>query len=189
MRRLLALASVAVLAVAAAGTSGAIGATPVPCQNAEARQHDEVVFGHFSSRAQALSISRRAAKLGFKGIKIEDKGCGDFQVAIGGADDPAGRESFAREAQKAGFEITFEQTGPPMQPPAGQVVGTFARFSTLSAANALAGRLAAVNFRYIDIVRIGHTWAVVMPQVPIASSLSIAAEVHRAGFRISFKSA
>ena len=185
MRRILVLACVGLLgAVAANGAAARV--TLVPCQNAEPRQHDEVVFGHFPSRAEALALSRKAGKLGFKGIKIENKGCGNYQVAIGGADDVADRVSFAREAARAGFQVTFEQTGPPMQPPKGQAVGIFARLHTLHQANALAGRLAAVNFRYIDIVKIGRTWAVVMPQVPVKSALSIVAEVHRAGFSIAF---
>ena len=163
------------------------GGTPPPaCQVAELRTHNEAVFGHFSSRSQGLALARRARKVGFMGIKIENEGCGDYEVEIDGADNSADRASFAREAQKAGFQVTFEQTGPPMQPPAGQAVGVFARPRTLAAANTLAGRLAATGFRYVDIVRVGRAWAVVLPQVPVAHALSIAAEVHRAGFRIAF---
>jgi hypothetical protein len=150
------------------------------------RVHDEAVFGHFSTRAQALALSRRARKLGFMGIKIEDEGCGDLEVEIDGADRSADRASFAREAQRAGFQVTFEQTGPPMQPPTDQVVGTFAHLRTLAAANTLAGKIASQGFRYIDIVRVGSAWAVVMPQVPVAHALSIAAEAHAAGFHIAF---
>ncbi len=169
-------------ALASAGSAGS-GAT---CQVAEQRTHDEAVFGHFSSRRLGLALATRASKLGFQGIKIEDEGCGDFEVEIDGADKGADRGSFAQEARKSGFEVTFEQTGPPMSPPSGQVVGIFGHTSTVAAANSLAGRLAAVNFRYIEVVRTGANWAVVMPQVPIASALSIAAEVHKAGFRVTF---
>jgi hypothetical protein len=48
-------------------------------------------------------------------------------------------------------------------------------------------RLAAVNFRYIDLVYAGRKWLVVMPQVPVKHALSIAAEVHKAGFHIAFQ--
>jgi hypothetical protein len=186
MRRLFLLACVVLIAAAVGARTCVAGTAVTPCQNAEPRQHDEVVFGHFATRAEAKALAARAKKLGFQGIQIEDKGCGSYQAAIGGADKTADRESFAREAQKAGFQVTFEQTGPPLQPPSGQVVGIFARFATVTAANALAGKLAASNFRYIDIVRMGSKWAVVMPQVPVASALSIAKEVHSAGFRIAF---
>lgn len=164
-------------------------ATPPSCQTTEIRQHDEAVFGHFSTRANAAALARKAAAQGFKGIKIENEGCGDFEVEIDGADRAADRDSFAAEAHGAGFEVTFEQTGPPLQPPAGEVVGTFAKFRTIAAANALALRLAGTGFRYIDIVRSGSSWAVVMPQVPVKNALSIAAEVHKAGFKIAFTSA
>ena len=189
MRRFLTLGCVGVLAAALAGiaaSSRAGGTPPAACQATEQRTHDEAVFGHFSSRSQGLALALRARTVGFMGIKIEDEGCGDYEVEIDGADNVAGRGSFAREAQKAGFQVTFEQTGPPMQPPAGQAVGVFARPRTLAAANTLAGRLAATGFRYVDIVRVGRAWAVVLPQVPVAHALSIAAEVHRAGFRIAF---
>lgn len=184
MRRLLILASVLVVSAIAGRT--ALGAPPAACAKAEIKQHDEAVFGHFATRGEALALAARARKVGFQGIKIEDEGCGDFEVEIDGADTGATRDSFAREAHKAGFEVTFEQTGPPMQPPSGQVVGVFARLGTVTKANTLAGKLAATGFRYIDIVRVGKTWAVVMPQVPTAHALSIAAEVHRAGYRIAF---
>jgi hypothetical protein len=174
-------------AVAAVLASGARAAVQASCRpTAEIRQHDEAVFGHFATRAGAQQLMRRAAKLGFRGLKIEDEGCGDFELEIDGADRVADRVSFAAEAKKAGFQVTFEQTGPPLQPPKGQAVGTFAKLATVTAANALAQRLAASGFRYIDIVKVGARWAVVMPQVPVKHALSIAAEVHKAGFRITF---
>ena len=188
MRRAV-LIVVLVAAGAAALATGAVssGASgPAACVTAEIRQHDEAVFGHFASRAAGAALARRAAKLGFKGIKIENEGCGDYEVEIDGADKVADRGSFAAEAQKAGYPVTFEQTGAPLPPARGEAVGTFGSFPTLTAANALALRLAAVNFRYIDIVKVGARWAVVMPQVPVKHALSIAAEAHKAGFTITF---
>lgn len=189
MRGLLTLICSGLVAAAFAGAAASgptVGTPPAACQTAEQRTHDEAVFGHFSSRAQGLAMSRRAQNVRFKGIKIEDEGCGDYEVEIDGADSVAGRSSFALEAKKAGFQVSFEQTAPPMQPAAGQAVGVFARTSTLAASNTLAGRLAGGGFRYIDIVRVGHAWAVVLPQVPVAAALTIAAEVHRGGFHIAF---
>ena len=191
MRRAVLLVVIVAAGAAALATgavsSGASG--PAACVTAEIRQHDEAVFGHFASRAAGAALARRAAKLGFKGIKIENEGCGDFEVEIDGADRVADRSSFAAEARKAGFQVTFEQTGPPLHPPKGQVVGTFAKLPTLTAANTLALRIAGSGFLYIDIVKVGARWAVVMPQVPVKHALSIAAEVHGAGFRITFSPA
>jgi hypothetical protein len=183
VRLLLALSVLAALAV----TAAAPGAPPAGCKTPEALTHNEAVFGHFASNAAALKVKRAARRLGFQGLKIEDEGCGDFELEIDGADKTADRVSFAAEAAKAGYQVTFEQTWPPLRYKQGEVVGTFGGFATVTAANAYMQRLAAANFRYIDLVYSGGKWLVVMPQVPVKHALSIAAEAHKAGFSIVFK--
>jgi hypothetical protein len=182
-RGLLIAAVVGVVAVAA---SSAAAGTP-SCRTAEIRQHDEAVFGHFATHTAARALAGKARRQGFQGIRLEDDGCGDVEVEIDGADTDAQRSSFAAEAAHAGFQVTFEQTGEPLEPPSGQVVGVFARKRTVAQANALAWKLAANNFRYIDIVPSGSAWLVVMPQVPVKHALSIAKEVASAGYRIQFR--
>ena len=179
------------LVVGCAAFASAAGArsieAPAACTKAEVRVHNEAVFGHFSTLAAAKKLKARAAKQGFVGIKIENEGCGDFEVEIDGADRQADRASFALEAAKAGFPITFEQTAPPMQYRAGEVVGIFARKRTVADANALMWKLSSSGFNFIDLVRVGSRWLVVMPQVPIKHALSIAHEVAGAGFQIQFQ--
>ena len=188
MRRLALLVTFVALTTSAAGSTAARAATGEPaCRTAEVRQHDEAVFGHFANRADALKLKARARAKGFQGIKVEDDGCGDFEVEIDGADREADRSSFANEASRAGFQVTFEQTLPPMAFKQGQVVGIFAAKRTLAEANALMQRLAPIGFRYIDIARSPTRWLVVMPQVPVQQALSIAREVSTAGFRITFR--
>ncbi len=189
MCRLAVFATCAALTTVAAFSAVAQAGTGEPaCRTAEVRQHNEAVFGHFASRADALKLKARARAQGFQGIKIEDDGCGDFEVEIDGADTQAVRTSFANEAARAGFQVTFEQTAPPMAYKQGEVVGIFAAKPTLAEANALMQRLAAVGFRYIDIARTPTRWLVVMPQVPVKQALPIAREVSTAGFRIRFRS-
>jgi hypothetical protein len=172
------LATVAgVLAVAAA----------LVCRAPEVRAHDEAVFGHFSSRGAAVAYARKPRALGFRGIKIENDGCGDFEVEIDGADTQRQRTSFGAEAAKSHFQVTFEQRGEPLQPPANQVVGVFGSKTTVEAANALAWKLARIGFRLIDVVPSGRRWLVVMPQVPVRNALPIAKEVAKAGFHIQFR--
>jgi hypothetical protein len=187
MRRLIvfAVAGAALVSVAV----GAGGKTPgePACRAPETRVHDEVVFGHFATRTEARKLSAHAAKLGYRGIKIENEGCGDFEVEIDGADTQQQRSSFAAEAAKSGYKITYEQTAPPMAFADGQVVGVFGRFTTLAAANAFMGRLSTAVFRYIDVVPQGTRWLVVMPQVPVKNALAIAKEVASAGFHIQFR--
>jgi hypothetical protein len=175
------------LCATVAGLTGA-SARPVAsaCQTAEVRVHDEAVFGHFASPAAAAATMKRARRLGFKGLKLENEGCGDYELEIDGADDTRGRGSFAAEAKRAGFQVTFEQIGAPLAFKQGEVYGLFGRFPAIAAANALSQKLATISFRYVDIVFSGGRWLVVMPQVPVTHALSIAGEVHKAGFRIAF---
>jgi hypothetical protein len=173
---------------AAALPAATPAAPPSGCRTAEIRQHGEAVFGHFATRSAALSFARKPKAAGFDGLKVEDDGCGDFELEIDGADTQQQRSSFAAEARRAGFAVTFEQTGEPLQPAAGEVFGVFERVKSLAAANTLMRRLSSAGFLYIDVVPSGKTWLVVMPQVPVKSALSIAKEVAKAGFHIQFRS-
>ena len=102
MRRLALLATFVALTTSAAGSTAAWAATGEPaCRTAEVREHDEAVFGHFANRADALKLKAGARAKGFQGIKVEDDGCGDFEVEIDGADRGADRSSFANEAARA----------------------------------------------------------------------------------------
>jgi hypothetical protein len=186
MRRLAVSLLVVACAAFAAGAAARPAAAPT-CVTPEVRVHDEAVFGHFSTFAAAKALKKRAAALGFQGIKVENEGCGDFEVEIDGADRQADRTSFAKEASGAGFQVTFEQTAPPMQYKSGEVVGVFARKRTVAQANALMTKLSHIGFLFIDLVPEGNVWLVVMPQVPIKHALSIAHEVASAGYHIQFR--
>jgi hypothetical protein len=189
MRRSLLLAlPLAAFAAVAFGTNA--GAAPASgCRIDIVHHHNQAVFGHFPTLALAKADKRRAEKLSFKGLKIENDGCGDFEVMIDGADNPATRGSFAVEAQQAGFPVTFRQTAPPLTRTRTTTYGVFATLPTLTAANKLAWQLATISFRYIDIAYVNGRWQVVMPQVPIKNALSIAQEVHQAGYHIAFQPA
>jgi hypothetical protein len=187
MRRAAVLLLLLACAAFAAGAAARPAAAPASCVAPEVRVHDEAVFGHFSTVAAAKAIRSRAAKLGFKGIKIESEGCRDFEAEIDGADHQADRTSFAQEAGRAGFPVTFEQTAPPMQYKAGEVIGVFGRKRSVAEANALMGKLSKSGFLFIDLVREGAVWLVVMPQVPVKHALSIAHEAASAGYHVQFR--
>ena len=184
-----AVAAALAVAAAAAAFAGGASAANGACRTNEVRAHNEIVFGHFSTLAAAKKMRAKAASFAFQGVKVENEGCGDFEVEIDGADTDAVRQSVAVEALKAGFLVTFEQTGEPLDPPHGQVVGILASKRTVAQANALMWQLAHANFRYIDLAYRGDRWLVVMPQVPVKSALSIAAEVSKAGFHVAFQPA
>jgi hypothetical protein len=186
MRRLcLALVLAALLAAALSAQAGA--APSAGCRKPFDRTHDRVVFGHFATSAAAKALAKRAKGFGFQGIKIENQGCGDYEVLIDGADKTADRTSFANEAQKAGFPITFDQLAPPLDRKTGSTYGVFGTSRSIATANKLAWRLAGFNFRYIEVAYQNGRWLVVMPAVPLKAALSIAAEVHKAGFHIAFQ--
>jgi hypothetical protein len=174
--------------VAAVAAAALLAAAPA-CRATEIRQHDEAVFGRFATLAAARAHAVKPRRLRFQGIKIENDGCGDYEVEIDGADTQQQRTSFAAEAGKSGFQVTFEQRGEPLQPSPNEVVGIVASKTTVAAANALAWKLAPLGFRYIDVVPSGRRWLVVMPQVPVKNALSIAKEVAKAGFHIQFRPA
>ena len=187
-RLLLALVLGALLTAAAAATAQSGAAQTVGCRKPFLRTHDRAVFGHFATLAEAKALAAKSEEIGFEGIVIDNNGCGDFEALINGADNTADRGSFAAEAQKAGFPITFDQLAPPLERHPGYTYGVFGTFTSIGAANKLAWKLASVNFRYIEIAYVNGRWQVVMPAVPLKSALSIAAEVHKAGFHVAFQS-
>jgi hypothetical protein len=182
-----AAAFVLLLATVVAICAGSASSTAPSCVQPEVRVHNEAVFGHFSTLGAAARLKARAAREGFAGIKIENEGCGDFEVEIDGADRQADRTSFAHEAIKAGYPVTFEQTAPPLQYKQGEVIGVFGQTRTVSTANTLMMRLSRSGFFFIDLVREGSHWLVAMPQVPITHALSIAHEAASVGFHIQFR--
>ena len=185
-RMLLALVLGALLVAAATAQSGA-ARTAAGCRKPFLRTHDRAVFGHFATLAAAQALAAKAKKLGFQGIVIDNNGCGDFEALINGADNTADRSSFAAEAQKAGFPVTFDELAPPLQRKPGYTYGVFGTFKSITAANNLAWKLAAIDFLYIEITYLNGNWVVVMPAVPLKSALSITQEVQKAGFHIAFQ--
>jgi hypothetical protein len=187
MRRVTVLPLLLISAAFVAGAAARSSAAPAACVAPEVRVHDEVVFGHFPTLAAAKALKARAGAIGFKGIKIENEGCADFEVEIDGADNQADRTSFAQEASRSGYFVTFEQTAPPMQYKLGEVVGVLARKRTVAEANGLMTKLSRIGFPFIDLVPEGKVWLVVMPQVPVKHALSIAHEAASAGYHIQFR--
>lgn len=177
----------AILVWLAAGLGNAAAGTEPSCRTLAPRSHTNAVFGHFSTLAEAKAYKAEAAARAFKGLRIANNGCGDYEVYIGGADRQRDRSSFFSEARKAGFHITFQQTAPPMQYQPGHVVGVLGSFRSITRANALMWGLSDRGFQFLDLARSPTRWLVVMPQVPIKDALPIAREVATAGFHIQFR--
>jgi len=187
MRRRLLLVPVLAVLLVSAGSAQAGTKQTAGCRKPFLRTHDRAVFGHFATAGAAAAYAKRAKKFGFEGIVIDNEGCGDYEALINGADNTADRGPFAAEAQKAGFQVTFDQLAPTLARKPGYTYGVFGTFGNITAANALVWRLAAIDFRYIEIAYQNGKWLVVMPAVPFKAALSIAAEVHKAGYHIAFQ--
>ena len=177
----------AILGWLAVGIGSAAAGTEPACRTMAPRSHTNAVFGHFATLTEAKAYKAEAAARVFKGLQIVNNGCGDFEVYIGGADRSSDRSSFAAEARKAGFHITFQQTAPPMQYQPRHVVGVLGSFRSIAKATTLMWTLSDRGFVFIDLARAPTRWLVVMPQVPVKDALSIAHEVATAGFHIQFQ--
>ena len=181
------IGAAALVASLVVGTSVATAGTEPSCRTLAPRAHTNAVFGHFARLTEAKAYKADAAARLFKGLRISNNGCGDYEVYIGGADRPSDRSSFFNEAHKAGYHVTFQQTAPPMLYHPKQVVGILGALRSVTQANALMWKLSDDGFYFLDLARSPTRWLVVMPQVPIKDALSIAKEVATAGFHIQFQ--
>jgi hypothetical protein len=186
MKRLGAAAVIVVLSIGAAQTVARASSEP-PCRTMAPRSHINAVFGHFATLTAAKSYKAEAAAKVFKGLRIVNNGCGDYEVYIGGADRPSDQSSFYKEARGAGFHVTYQQSAPPMQFAPDHVVGVFGSFRSVAKANALMWALSDRGFWFLDLARSPSRWLVVIPHVPITKALSIAKEVATAGFHVQFQ--
>src|SRR5262249_21397433 len=84
----------AVLGWLVVGYGSAVAQTEPSCRTLAPRSSTYAVFGHFASLAQAKAYKAEAAARIFKGLKIVNNGCGDYEVFIGGADSSSARGSF-----------------------------------------------------------------------------------------------
>jgi hypothetical protein len=66
------------------------------------------VFGHRRTKRAALRLQARAERAGFKGLRVQQDRCHDWEVDVYGLKTPAQRREFAAEARGAGFHVVFE---------------------------------------------------------------------------------
>jgi hypothetical protein len=66
------------------------------------------VFGHRTTRAAAQQLLKLAETSGFKGLRVQQDSCGDWEVDLYGLKTPAARRELTAEARKVGLHVTFE---------------------------------------------------------------------------------
>jgi hypothetical protein len=69
----------------------------------------EAVFGRFPTLTAAQALQARAARSGFKGVRVEPDGCGFLKVTLHGIPNLEVGADFVREAESAGFRPRLEQ--------------------------------------------------------------------------------
>jgi hypothetical protein len=178
------LAASALLGLALAGTSSAGDS----CTVADTSTHWDAVFGHVTSRSQALVLKEKAQSVGFRGIILYQDWCDDIQVSVPGVNTPKIRREFAIEAVSVGFQVSFEPPESQKRPRAGFVKAVFGTRPTLARADELRRDIAELGWREgADIERLGvNKWRVVMYGIPAKVRASFAAQTRKAGFRVTF---
>ena len=66
------------------------------------------VFGHRPTRRAALALQARAEASGFRGLRVVQDSCADWEVDLYGLKTPAQRRELAREAGAVGLHVVFE---------------------------------------------------------------------------------
>jgi hypothetical protein len=66
------------------------------------------VFGHRPTRRAALRLQAEAEHVGFRGLRVQQDRCDDWEVDLYGIKTRADRQEFAAEARRVGFRIVFE---------------------------------------------------------------------------------
>jgi hypothetical protein len=66
------------------------------------------VFGHRRTRSAAANLKAKAEAVGFRGLDVQQDGCGDWEVDLRGLKTESQRRDFRSEAARVGFQIRFE---------------------------------------------------------------------------------
>ena len=157
------------------------------CRTLETGGSTEAVFGHFASRAAARAfIDDVAEPKGFKGLAIENDGCGDFEVEDDGVTQQQ-RPSFVLEAAQSDLQVSFEETRAALVPKRGFVDVLFGTAGSIAAAERLRARVAGVGFRYLDVAYGGPgVWRVLAPWLPVREEAAFRAEAQKAKLHVTF---
>jgi hypothetical protein len=150
--------------------------------------HWNAVFGHYTSRSQAVVFVNRLQRLGFKGFTLEKDYCDDIEVAVAGIDSRHDRNDFVQEALQAHRTVSFEPPDIDKRPNPDVVKAVFGTLPTLARASKLQLDMAWHGFHEdSDIERLGlHSWRVVVYNVPASGEGDFAAEAASVGYHVTF---
>jgi hypothetical protein len=78
------------------------------CRSEAAHGREAAVFGRSRSRAGAVRLLAHAAGLGFRGLKVVETACNEWQVLLYGVSGTAEQKALVEEAGKVGIHVRFE---------------------------------------------------------------------------------
>jgi hypothetical protein len=88
--------------------NGAGFAVAIECRSHPVEGGLAAVFGHRKTRAAAQKLQGLAESSGFRGLRVQQDSCGDWEVDLYGLKTPAARRALAAEARKVGLHVRFE---------------------------------------------------------------------------------
>ena len=147
------------------------------------------MLGHEPTAARATATVKRLLAIGYKGTKVEIRGCGDYAVVIESPEFskyPV-RNAFALEAAKAKLIVSFARPASTALK-AGEVTVVFGHTPTLATAVALLKRVAAAGWRETDVAYGGpHDWKVAWPGVPGTKADQVVRDSLKLGYLVELE--
>ncbi len=147
----------------------------------------KAVFARRSSAQAAEALRAQAESRGFKGLDVEENGCGNFYVTLPGLLDNKQFAAFKAEAKSAGFDVTLRCEGTPGTQGGTEAVFGFRRTHHLAVA--LKKLVVHRGFVSAEINEDScNHWSVVVPGITsTAMAKAFAAEARSAGFTVTFR--
>jgi len=174
-------------AAAPAQPAGTVKTGNAACQSIPHPGGLKAVFGRRSSAGAAEALRSQAESRGFKGLDVEENGCGNFSVTLPGLADSKQFAAFKAEAKSAGFVVTLRCEALPDND--GDFEAVFGVRSTHHGAVNLKRLVVHRGFVGADIEEDAcDRWSVVVNGITTAGmQKSFAAEASSAGFHVTFE--
>ncbi len=144
------------------------------------------VFGHRRTREAALKLATRAAKRGFTGLTIQQRGCHDYAAALPFLKTYRQAVLLRREAVPEGFKVRIECRSHPVE---GGLAAVFGHRRTRRQALALRAMAAKVGFQNLQVQQDRcKDWEVDLYGIITPSARKeFTAEARKAGFPIVYE--
>jgi hypothetical protein len=143
-------------------------------------------FGRRSTPLAAIALRDAARRIGFEGVAVERRGCGDYAVVLRGFDSLSQARSFARQAGAVGLPVQLECRS---FPPHGGLNAVFGHRRRHDAAERLKARAQNLGFQGLIVEQDScGDWEVDLRGLRTrAERESFRAEAARVGLAVTFE--